>query len=116
MEPVILEDVLAQLRMALEANDLTTASSVIEALRPADQADVFADLDEEHQATLLPQINPADAADIIEELFNKKIFSRELFEFYDKKALKSNLKIYDKYKSRLVFFYRWYKYWEKDIN
>ena len=71
MEPVILEDVLAQLRMALEANDLTTASSVIEALRPADQADVFADLDEEHQATLLPQINPADAADIIEELYDE---------------------------------------------
>ncbi len=71
MEPVILEDVLTQLRAALEANDLSTASSVIEALRPADQADVFADLDEEHQATLLPQINPADAADIIEELYDE---------------------------------------------
>ncbi len=71
MEPVILEDVLTKLRSALETNDLTTASSVIEALRPADQADVFADLDEEHQATLLPQINPADAADIIEELYDE---------------------------------------------
>lgn len=71
MEPVILEDILTQLRTALEGNDLSTASSVIEALRPADQADVFADLDEEHQATLLPQINPADAADIIEELYDE---------------------------------------------
>ena len=66
MEPVILEDVLTQLRTALESNDVSTASSVIEALRPADQADVFSDLEDEQQTTLLPKINPADAADIIE--------------------------------------------------
>jgi magnesium transporter len=71
MEPVILEDVLTRLRAALESNDLSTASSVIEALRPADQADVFADLNDEHQAALLPEINPADAADIIEELYDE---------------------------------------------
>jgi magnesium transporter len=71
MEQVILEDVLSQLRTALEAQDLKTASSVIEALRPADQAEVFSDLDDEHQATLLPKINPADAADIIEELYDE---------------------------------------------
>jgi magnesium transporter len=72
MEPVILEDILTRLRTALESNDLTTASSVIESLRPADQADVFADLNEEHQAALLPEINPADAADIIEELYDEE--------------------------------------------
>jgi magnesium transporter len=71
MEPVILEDVLTRLRTALESNDLTTASSVIESLRPADQADVFADLNDEHQAALLPEMNPADAADIIEELYDE---------------------------------------------
>jgi magnesium transporter len=63
--------VLTRLRAALESNDVSTASSVIEALRPADQADVFADLNDEHQAALLPEINPADAADIIEELYDE---------------------------------------------
>ena len=72
MEPLVLDDILGQIRTALEENDLTTASSVIEALRPADQADVFSDLDDEQQATLLPRINPADAADIIEELYDEE--------------------------------------------
>lgn len=71
MEQVILEDVLAQMRAALEANDLTTASSIIEALRPADQADIFSDLDDQQRTQLLPEINPADAADIIEELYDE---------------------------------------------
>ena len=73
MEPVILEDVLAQLRAALEENNLYKASSIIEALRPADQADVFSDLDDDEQATLLPELNPADAADILEELYDKDV-------------------------------------------
>ncbi len=73
MEPVILEDVLAQLRAALEENNLYKASSIIETLRPADQADVFSDLDEDQQATLLPELNPADAADILEELYDKDV-------------------------------------------
>jgi magnesium transporter len=72
MEQLVLDDVLSQIRTALEENDLTTASSVIEALRPADQADIFSDLDDEQQTTLLPQINPADAADIIEELYDEE--------------------------------------------
>lgn len=73
MEQVILEDVLARLRTAIEANDLTTASVIIEALRPADQADIFSDLDDEYQAALLPQMNPADAADIFEELYDEEV-------------------------------------------
>lgn len=72
MEQVILEDVLGQMRTALETNDLATASSIIEALRPADQADIFSDLDDDHQTALLPEINPADAADIIEELYDEE--------------------------------------------
>lgn len=71
MEQVVLEDVLEQMRTALETDDITTASSIIESLRPADRAEVFWDLDEEQQAALLPQINPADAADIIEELYDE---------------------------------------------
>jgi magnesium transporter len=72
MEQLVLDDVLSQIRTALEANDLATASSVIEALRPADQADIFSDLDDEEQTALLPKINPADAADIIEELYDEE--------------------------------------------
>jgi magnesium transporter len=73
MDQVILEDVLEQLRSALEINDLTTASSIIEALRPADQADLFWELDEDEQTALLPELNPADAADILEELYDKDV-------------------------------------------
>ncbi len=72
MEQVTLEDVLSQIRTALETNDLSTASFIIERLRPADQADIFSDLDDEEQTALLPQINPADAADIIEELYDEE--------------------------------------------
>lgn len=71
MEQPVLEDVLEEMRSALETDDLAGASSIIEALRPADQAELFADLDDEQQAVLLPQINPADAADIIEELYDE---------------------------------------------
>ena len=73
MEPVILDEVLAQVRAALESNDVKTASSIIESLRPADQADLFWDLTETEQATLLPEINPADAADIFEELYDPDV-------------------------------------------
>ena len=73
MDQVILEDVLTQLRAALEVNDLTSASSIIEALRPADQADLFWELDEEEQTALLPELNPADAADIFEELYDEDV-------------------------------------------
>ncbi|MBE7549716.1 MAG: magnesium transporter [Anaerolineales bacterium] len=73
MDQIILEDVLEQLRTALEANDLVTASSIIEELRPADQADLFWELDEDEQAALLPELNPADAADILEELYDQDV-------------------------------------------
>ena len=73
MEPIILEDVLAQLRAALEDNNLAKASFIIEAMRPADQADLFSDLDDKEQAALLPELNPAAAADILEELYDKDV-------------------------------------------
>ncbi len=72
MEKIVLDDVLTQMRTALEADDITSASSIIEALRPADQADIFSDLDDDEQNKLLPKINPADAADIFEELYDEE--------------------------------------------
>jgi len=68
MEPFTLDAVLARVRAALEQDDLTSAVEIIESLRPADQADLFSELDDEDQVTLLPELNPADSADILEEL------------------------------------------------
>ncbi|MDM8519576.1 magnesium transporter [Anaerolineales bacterium HSG6] len=72
MEPVILDETVAQLRAALQRNDLSQASQIVEALRPADQADLFHDLDDIQQKKLLPKLNPADAADIFEELYDEE--------------------------------------------
>jgi magnesium transporter len=68
MEAPVLDDVLAQLRIVLERDDLAAAAAIVESLRPADQADIFTELDDEDQVALLPELNPADLADILEEL------------------------------------------------
>ena len=68
MEIHVLDNILARLRAALERDDLSGAAAIIEALRPPDQADLFADLDEEVQVALLPKLDPANSADILEEL------------------------------------------------
>lgn len=68
MEPFTLDAVLARVRAALEHDDLTSAVEIIESLRPADQADLFAELDDKDQVALLPELNPADSADILEEM------------------------------------------------
>jgi magnesium transporter len=68
METPVLDNVLSQLRAVLERDDLVGAAAIIEALRPPDQADLFAELDDDDQVALLPELNPADSADILEEL------------------------------------------------
>ena len=68
MQTPVLDTVLAHLRAALENDDLGEAAAIIESLRPPDQADLFAELDDEHQIALLPTLDPADSADILEEL------------------------------------------------
>jgi magnesium transporter len=60
--------VLAQIQAALEQEDLQSAIRILEALRPADQADVFEELDEDDQVSLLPQMDPAVSANILENL------------------------------------------------
>ena len=52
METLILDHVLIQLRAALERDDLTGATNIIQALRPPDQADLFAELDNREQVAL----------------------------------------------------------------
>lgn len=68
MNTPVLDDVLVQLRVALEQDDLVRATSIIETLRPPDQADLFSELNDTDQAMLLPQLSPEDSADILEEM------------------------------------------------
>ena len=68
METFALDNTLAQLRAALERDDLSGATEIIQALRPPDQAELFAELDNAEQVTLLPELSPAESADILEEL------------------------------------------------
>ncbi len=63
-----LEDILVKVRSSLERDDITGAVAALEALRAADQADLFAELEDEQQTALLPRLDPEDAADILEEL------------------------------------------------
>ena len=68
-EYVINVDVLLnQVRSALERGDLKSAVGLLEALKPADQANVFDDLQPEEQDKILPRLNPEDSADILEEM------------------------------------------------
>jgi magnesium transporter len=71
MDAFVLDDVLAQLRVALERDDLAGAVSVIESLQPADQADLIEELSDSDQVALFSQLAPADSADLLEEMENE---------------------------------------------
>lgn len=62
------DTILAQIESALEKNDVNAAMSVLEALRSPDQADIFNELEDEDQITLLPFMHPSMSADILEEM------------------------------------------------
>ena len=68
MESTPLDQTLDELRITLEQDNLDQATAIVEALRPADQADIFTELNEEEQVSLLPELHPIDSADILEEL------------------------------------------------
>ena len=68
MESFVLDDVLAQLRSALERDDLRAAVAMLESLQPADQADLVQELDDVDQVVLLTELPPADSADLLEEM------------------------------------------------
>jgi len=68
MEALVIDDVLARVRAALEHDNVAEAAAIIESLHPADQAKVFSELDDEGQTALLPELDPADSADILEKL------------------------------------------------
>jgi len=60
--------ILSQVQEALEHGELNAAIQILEALKPADQADVFDELDDQHKASLLPSMAPGTSADILENL------------------------------------------------
>ncbi|MBN1953559.1 MAG: magnesium transporter [Anaerolineae bacterium] len=68
MESLNLEYILARLRSALERDDIAGATAILEALRPADQADLFSELDDHEQVVLLPELAIADSANILEKM------------------------------------------------
>jgi magnesium transporter len=68
MESLTLDQVLTEVRAALEQDDLVRATAIIEALRPADQADLVAELSGDDQVALLSELEPADSADVLEEM------------------------------------------------
>ena len=68
MDAFILDDILAQLRAALERDDLGGAVAVIESLQPADRADLVEELSDADQIILLSQLDPAESADVLEEM------------------------------------------------
>ncbi|MBN1657865.1 MAG: magnesium transporter [Anaerolineae bacterium] len=72
MDEFVLDDVLATLRASLERGDLDGAVAAIQALLPADQADLVEGLSGEDQLTLLAQLDPADSADVLEEMEDRE--------------------------------------------
>ena len=69
---VHVDDVLQMVRVALEAGNQTQAITILQALRSADQADIFSELADQEQVKLLPNLAPGDAADILEELHEEE--------------------------------------------
>lgn len=70
MKEVSLEDVLNQIRLALETEDLPGAIRLIESLRPADQADLMEELEPPEQVALLTRLSPLESAEVLEEMEN----------------------------------------------
>jgi magnesium transporter len=68
MDRVDIDAILDQVREALAKEDWNHAVTLVEALRPPDQADLFSDLPPTEQDQLLPRLDLEDSADILEEL------------------------------------------------
>ncbi len=63
-----LDEVLSELRDALQREDLSGAIRLIQALRPADQADLVEELEAPDQIALLTRLSPTRFADVLEEM------------------------------------------------
>lgn len=63
-----LDNLLISIREELEKGDIQGVMRIIEALRPADQADVVRELEAQDQITVLTELEPASSADLLEEM------------------------------------------------
>lgn len=68
MEKAQIASLAEQVRHHLESDDLEGAIALLEALRPADKAEVFGELPPSRQQHLLPQLDREESADILEKL------------------------------------------------
>jgi len=64
----VVDHTIEQVRNALDHSDITAAIGALERLKQEDQIEVFDELNVEHQAELLPRLDPETAADIVVEL------------------------------------------------
>ena len=68
MDAAVLDSTLFNVRQLIEADDISGAIKLIEGLYPADQADLFEELELDQQQTLLPAFDTESAADILEDM------------------------------------------------
>jgi magnesium transporter len=68
MEEKTFDVVLSELRLALENDDLLEATRLIEALLPADQAELMEELELPEQVALLSQLGATESADVLEQM------------------------------------------------
>ncbi|UCF36590.1 MAG: magnesium transporter [Acidobacteriota bacterium] len=72
METQSLEMVLNEIRTALERDDYPAATKVLEGLLAPDKAELFLELNEEEQSSLLPNLTPEHSAEIFEEIDDQR--------------------------------------------
>ena len=65
MDLLDVDAIIAQVRDALAEGDWNRAVALVEAPRPADQADLFSNLPPSAQDQLLPRLDLEDSADIL---------------------------------------------------
>jgi len=73
VEQKLIAQTLEKVRDSLENDDVAQAITLIESLRVADQADIFSDLDRDHQQELLSRLDISNSADILEELPDEEV-------------------------------------------
>ncbi|MFH1446913.1 MAG: magnesium transporter [Chloroflexota bacterium] len=72
-EPINIDNILEKVRAALSEGHWEEATSLLESLRPFDQAELFADLLPNEQEEILPRLDPQDSANILEELEDEEV-------------------------------------------
>jgi len=75
VEPLQIDTILDEIRVALEIGHIQGAIDALTKLHPVDRADAFSDLDDIDQAAILPQLDIPVTADLLEELEDEEAAS-----------------------------------------